>query len=81
MPSKKRTGRVQLRVARALRMAGKPLTSREILSVAYPRGHREKFQYWHYDSMRRAALRFARLVGRKGRQPLWGLKEWESDCS
>ena len=74
MLPKKRIGRIQLRVKRALLMAGRPLTSAEILPVAYPRWAKKKFQYQHYDSVRRAALRVATLVGRKGRQPIWALK-------
>jgi hypothetical protein len=73
--SQKCTGAIQLRIKRALLMAGRPLTSAEILPVAYPRWTKTRFEYWHYDNVRRAAPRFARLVGRRGRQPLWWLKD------
>jgi hypothetical protein len=87
MLPKKRVGRIQLRVKRALLLAGRPLTSAEILPFVYPRWAKKRtwsnkrFEYWHFDNVRRAAPKFARLVGRKGRQPIWALKEWESDCS
>jgi hypothetical protein len=77
MLPKKRVGRIQLRVKRALLMAGRPLTSAEMLPTIYPRWTKKRFEYWHFDNVRRAAPKFARLIGRRGRQPIWALKEWD----
>jgi hypothetical protein len=53
-------------------MAGKPLTSVQMLPFVFPRAKR--FDEKHFRSLRRGAVRFARLVGRRGRQPIWALK-------
>ena len=61
-------------VERALLAADRPLTSHEILAYAYPRWTK-RWEYWHFDNIRRAAAKYATLVGRKGHQPIWALKE------
>jgi hypothetical protein len=59
-----------------LLVAGKPLTSAELLPSIYPRWHRERFEGWHFTNLRRAAPRFAYVIARLGKRgkPVWALK-------
>ena len=77
MPRKKKVGRVQLRVRRALLAAGKPLTSGEMLRTVYPRWHRERYEDWHFSNLRRAAPKFAYVIYRLGKRgkPVWALRQ------
>jgi hypothetical protein len=71
---KNRIGKLQRATRRALIYSdAQPVTTRDILSVAYPRQGR--FLHWQYKDARRAAVRFATPVGRsdcgKGRAVIW----------
>ena len=71
---KNRIGKLQRATRRALIYSdAQPVTTRDILRVAYPR--QDRFLHWQYKDARRAAPRFAIPSGRsdrgKGRAVNW----------
>jgi len=58
-----RVGRIGRQIRRALIAAGKPLSTVELVAYAYPRQIR--FERWQFNSVRRAAPRYAVRIGRR----------------
>jgi hypothetical protein len=59
---RRRLGRVQRQIRRALIGLGRPLRIRDLLKWVYP--HVVEFQSWHRTNIHRAITRVARPVGK-----------------
>jgi hypothetical protein len=73
-PSRRRNGRIQIRIRRHLIIADRAVSTTELLRALYP-GPRKG---WHYVEARSAARKFCTPIGRSprgsGRPMLWKLK-------